>query len=101
MAIERKDIFTFKYFEYGQIFHGSYRGMRYCMGREPLEKCWNKSEEEKQQGKIKVCVWPEPFSFEKTSEDKKVYTEYPFGENGVREAIDYLNEVWERDYAGH
>lgn len=101
MAIERKDVFTFKYFEYGEIFHGSYRGMRYQLWRDPLEKVWFLSEEKKQEGHIKACIWPEPFSFEKTDEDKKQYTEYPFTEKGVREAIDWLNECWEKQYAGN
>lgn len=96
--IERNDIFTFRYFDYGENFHGSYRGMRYQIGRWPLEKMFGKSEEEKMSGKLRVYVWPEPFSFDKTPDEKKQYEEFPYSEEGVLGAVDYLNAVWEKEY---
>ena len=100
MGIVRTDIFTFRYFDYGEAFHGSYRGMRYMIGREPLEWVFGKSEEEKAEGSIRVYIWPEPFAFDQTDDDKKTFKDFPYSEDGVVMAIDYLNEVWEEEYAG-
>lgn len=99
MAIVRTDIFSFRYFDYGEAFHGSYRGMRYRIGREPLEKVFGKSEEEKAQGNIRVYVWPEPFSFDKTSDEKKIFSDFEYSDEGVEAAIEFLNSTWESDYA--
>lgn len=98
MSISRSDIFTFKYFEYGEIFHGSYRGMRYQLGREPLETVWFMPKEKKEEGTIKACIWPEPLSFECTEEEKKKYKEFEFSEAGVNQAVDWFNQVWEEEY---
>lgn len=99
MAIVRTDIFSFPYFSYGEAFHGSYRGMRYRVAREPLEWVFGKSAEEKANGNIRAYVWPEPLSFDKTADDQKEYKDFTFSEEGVLEAVDYLNSVWESRYA--
>lgn len=101
MAIERKSIFTFRYFDYGEAFHGSYRGMRYRIAREPLENVVFKKEDEKGNPTIRVYHWKEPFAFDKTSEEDKSVKDFPYSEEGVCEAIDYLNGVWEEIYAGN
>jgi len=99
MAIKRNDVFTFKYFEYGEMFHGSYRGMRYQLGRDPLEVVWFKSPQEKAEGRIKAWVWPEPLAFDKTDDDKKIDKEFEFSEKGVSSAVDWINEMWEEHYS--
>ncbi len=99
MAINRDDIFHFEYFDYGERFHGSYRGMRYAIAREPLEKVVQKSPEEKAEGSIRLSVWPEPFAFDKTPPEQIIHEDFPYSEEGVRMAVDRLNELWERDYA--
>lgn len=42
--------------------------------------------------KLRCTVWPEPFSFFKTSEDIKESVEFPFGEDGVVKAVAWMNE---------
>ncbi len=39
-----------------------------------------------------VWVWPEPFSFDSTPEDKKIFKELPFDEDGVMAGLDWINE---------
>lgn len=95
MAIERKEIFTFRYFEYGEAFHGSYQGMRYQVARNPLVRVFGKSEEEKADGTIEAVVWPEPFCYDKTPEEKKIRKEFSFSETGVDMAVEWLNEQYE------
>lgn len=40
---------------------------------------------------LRCTVWPEPFNFFKTPEEKKETAEFPFGEDGVAEAICWMN----------
>ena len=94
MAITRKDIFSFQFFDYGERFSGSYRGMRYRLGREPLEKVVQKPLEEKEKGSIRACTWSEPYSFDNTPEEDKHYRDFPYSEEGVEKAVEWLNEEW-------
>ncbi|NBH81326.1 hypothetical protein D7X88_00075 [bacterium C-53] len=66
-------------------YTGSMDGMRYRL---------NKVEGEEGEVKLRVTVWPEPFCFDKTPEDKKTVKEFGFGEEGKMEAADWLNAQW-------
>ncbi len=95
MSIERSDIFTFRFFDYGENFNGSYRGMRYRLGREPLKNVSFSSQEEKEEGSIRAFAWPEPLSFDNTDDEKKHQKDFPYSEEGVCSAVKWLNEEWE------
>lgn len=101
MAIERKDIFTFQYFDYGEAFHGSYQGMRFRIGREPLVRVFGKSDEVRLDGTIRVYLWAEPKSFDNTSSEDMEMQDFSYSEEGVIEAIKWMNERWEETYAQH
>lgn len=61
-------------------FTGSNTGMRFM-----FEKKKNGEDEV-----ILACVWPEPFSFENTVEDKKEYMEFVLTDEGLQEAIKWV-----------
>lgn len=65
-------------------FTGSYKGMRYLL--------------KKKGESLEAVVWPEPFNFETTEEEKKHGKEFPFHEEGLWEAVAWLNQEFE---AGH
>ncbi len=67
-------------------FTGSYKGMRYQLMKHEKENV------------ILAVIWPEPFNFEVTPEEKKHSKEFPFTADGIWEAVDWLNEEHE---AGH
>ena len=67
-------------------FTGSFQGMRFMLHQE-------ETEEEK---KLKVYLWGEPFGFEATPEEKKISQLFPFNEEGLVEAINWMNENYER-----
>ena len=75
-------------------FTGCHQGMRYR-----LEGAAG-AEGEKL---LRCTVWPEPFNFVKTLEEKKESEEFPFGEDGVTDAVAWMNErlVEEKDKWGH
>ena len=41
---------------------------------------------------LTAYAWPEPFCFEVTSDEKKGSKQFDFSEEGLCEAIDWLNE---------
>ena len=63
-------------------FTGSHKGMRFLLHQESVD-------EEK---KLKVYVWSEPFGFEATPEEKKLSELFAFSEEGLEQAIAWMNE---------
>lgn len=55
-------------------------------------RVWKEKNEEKDEDIIKVCIYPDIFCYEKTSEDDKIYTEYAFSQEGLNEAINYIEQ---------
>lgn len=90
--IKRDDILSMEYLKKTE-FTGCHGGMRYR-----LEGIL--AEEGK---KLRVTVWPEPFNFVSTPEEEKESTEFSFDEDGVTDAVAWMNdrlfqekERWER-----
>lgn len=62
------------------VLVASYRGMRYQV----------KQSEETEEKVLSAVVWPEPFCFEKTPEEKKTEKQFPFTEEGLDEAYEWI-----------
>lgn len=80
-------------------FTGSYLGMRYQLQK--LEKTVKEATEEapaKTETVLLAVIWPEPFNFEVTPDEKKHSREFPFTTDGIWETVAWLNEEHE---AGH
>lgn len=90
--LDKETFINFNFFK-KEIFHGSLQGMRYQVG---------KGGEDKDNPMLVAYTWPEPYCFEKTSEEKKEYKEFAFSKEGRDEVIDWLNEqfsngAWRED----
>lgn len=77
------------------VLAASYQGMRYQL---------KKSENPEKDGEVylSAVIWPEPFSFEKTPEERKEYRSFPYTEEGLDEAYEWIcnqydekREMWE------
>lgn len=44
--------------------------------------------------KLEVIIWPEPYGYAKTEEEKKQRREFELTEKGVEQAADWLNEQY-------
>lgn len=64
-------------------FSGSHCGMRYYMIIE--------------NDMLIVYLYPEPWCFEATQEDQKEKKEFPFTQEGLDEAISWMNQRYETD----
>ncbi len=65
---------------------GSMKGMRYMLRKK------TEGEENFMEG----IVWPEPYCYAKTPEEKKTRKRFTLDAEGLAEAVDWLNEEWDR-----
>ena len=90
--IIRDDILSMEFLKKTE-YTGCHKGMRYRLEGVMVE--------EKKQ--LKATVWPEPFSFLKTPESQKQSELFSFDEDGIVDAIGWMNnclfedkDKWER-----
>lgn len=67
-------------------YMGSMSGMRYMLRKKAAGE----------ETKLEVVIWPEPFNFVKTPENKKQRMEFTFDDIGLNDAVDWLNEQYEQ-----
>ena len=48
--------------------------------------------EKRGERKIRAWVWPGPFAFRETPDEKKEYRDFPYTEEGLDEAVGWLDE---------
>lgn len=89
--IVREDILSMEYLKKAE-YTGCHQGMRYRLEGVVTE-------EGKQ---LKVTIWPEPFNYFTTPEEQKQSELFFFDEDGVKDAISWMNnrlyedkEKWE------
>ena len=93
--ILNKDSYGLTWYEHAQPYFGSHRGMRFRIARDPMEDVALVPADKKGDAEFEVIIWPEPFSFEATAEDKKTSQKFPFTTEGKEEMIAWLNEQYE------
>lgn len=62
-------------------FTGSYKGMRYRLSKKGDD--------------MEVVIWPQPFNFFKTPENRKQRKSFPLTLEGKEQAVNWLNEQYE------
>lgn len=93
--ILNKDSYGLTWYEHAQPYFGSYRGMRYRIARSPMEDVFLTPPDQKGEAEFEVIIWPEPFCFEATEDEKKTTKTFPFTVEGKEQMIDWLNEQYE------
>lgn len=90
----RKSLYDIKsFYNKKAVLKASYEGMRYQVQQVEVD-------EEK---KLRAVVWPEPFCFEKTAEEKKETAFFSYDEEGLDAVYDWLVTQYEerKDYWRH
>ena len=92
--ISSDDILSLNFYNYGNSFTGSYQGMRYRI----LKQKESKDEEGRIQNEegLLTTIWPEPYAYEKTSDELKTTKLFPFSEEGKEQVLEWLNTSWEQ-----
>lgn len=67
------------------VFTGSHKGMNFMI----------KKLSDEEGDKIQSIVWPGPFNFAVTEDEKKTSHDFAFSQEGLKEAIAWLNEYYE------
>lgn len=90
--IEKEKFHIFNFLK-KEEYTASMDGMRYMLKKKDAENGTG----------LEVIIWPEPFCYAKTAEEKKQRKEFNFTSDGVMEAADWLNRqyqeqksVWEQ-----
>lgn len=71
-------------------FTGSCEGLRYLLEKAVVEE----------NTQICVCVWPEPFAFDKTEDEKKTFQYFEFNQEGLDEAWNWIGAKQD-EFAGN
>ena len=91
--IEYKDVMPIPFLK-KEAFTGSYQGMRYRMNKSEI--LVNENSEETVT-RLRVHVWPQPFCFEKTKDELKTEQLFDFSSDGIRLAVDWLNQIYHNE----
>ena len=84
-----KDTYVFNInFYKKEQFSGIYHRMRYRIAK--------KEEEDKKN--LQVTIWPGPYNYATTAEELKQRAEFAFSNEGLKEAVAYLNQTYEAEY---
>lgn len=84
--INRSDILSMEYLKITE-FTGSHQGMRYRL------EGITETDENGGGKRLRATVWPEPFNFHTTPEDRKTSAEFDFSDDGVQDAVDWMNNL--------
>ncbi len=86
--IDKEKFHVFNYLK-KEEYTASMDGMRYML----------KKKEGEAGVRLEAVIWPEPYCYAKTEEEKKRRKEFDFTSDGVGEAADWLNGQYEEDKA--
>ncbi|MBR5970276.1 MAG: hypothetical protein IK016_08025 [Lachnospiraceae bacterium] len=92
--ISRASLWGLSHYTYGEAYFGSLGGMRYRVAREPLEHVAYKDPSVQADALLKASVWPEPFAYAKTPAEDILEQSFPFSEEGMDEAVRWMNEQY-------
>lgn len=85
--LDEEKLLPLNFLSYGGIQTGDHKGMRYRMLRVG----------EKPDFQIEACVWPEPYCYDVTPEEEKQRAQFPFTEEGRKEAIGWMRARYEEE----
>ena len=71
------------------VFTGSHTGMNFMIRKISGDEG----------DRIQGIVWPGPFSFAASEDEKKTFHEFEFSEEGLKNAVLWINEYYENTFA--
>ena len=89
--ISREELFPFVHYEYGEAYYGSCGSLRYRIAREPLQNVHYTPPEKRGEAVLRAVVWRGPYGYAATEEALKTIRDFPFTEEGMQEAADWLD----------
>ncbi len=71
---------------------GFLKKSRYTGEKGNMRFLLEKKESEEGEARLRACVWPEPFAYDHTDEKLKKEVLFDFSDEGMGEALKWLNE---------
>ena len=90
--ITREELFPFVHYEYGEAYYGSCGSLRYRIAREPLQNVHYTPPGKRGEASLRAVFWHGPYGYAATDDSLKTVRDFPFSEEGLREAAEWLNE---------
>lgn len=88
--VKNTDLLNIGYYDYGRAFSGSYKGIRYRIAREPLEKVVYIPKEQRGEAVLRLSIWNEPYSYDNTKDDIHI-KDFEYSNTGLERITDYIN----------
>jgi hypothetical protein len=90
--VEYKDVLNLGYYEYGEAFTGSYKGLRYRIAVEPQKNYRWIPPEKREEHTLRLFTWFGENAFDKTPEDMIDIKDYEYSEEGLKSIVDDINK---------
>ena len=94
-CLERERFYTLEHYEYGEAFTGSFRSKCYRLAIEPLENVHFVPPDKRGERSLRAWVWDGPFAFAETEDEKKECKDFPYTEEGLVAAVEWLDSMCE------
>ncbi|MDD3222425.1 MAG: hypothetical protein EOM34_05200 [Clostridia bacterium] len=94
--IQIKDIMPISFLK-KEPFTGSYLGMRYRIEKTEVPVA---EDSEEKKTILEVCIWPQPFCYDKTPEENKTRNQFEFTPEGLSSSVDWLNLMYSEKKEG-
>lgn len=92
--ITSDDILNMNFYK-KEKFTGSYQGMRYLIKKDSQPQGDSTDAEPKLIDIFRATLWPGPYNYETTPEEKKTTAAFPFTPEGKQQMVDWMNAQWE------
>ncbi len=100
--LKNSDTHHLNFFDYGVPFTGSMGGifgMQFRITRDPMvNTIYDKVERENPDARLLGEVWIGPLAYDKMDPEEITSKKFPFTEEGKAELVDWLNEIYEKEY---
>ncbi|MBO6137594.1 MAG: hypothetical protein J6O71_03185 [Lachnospiraceae bacterium] len=95
-CVSYESVLNINFYKKGAPFFGSLRGMRFRLAMDEVKE--ETGEEEKEaKTRFRLSLWDEPLSYETADPDSIRDFYFEFSEEGRRQAVDRINEEYQRD----
>lgn len=91
--IERKRILSLGYYDRAASFTGSDKNKNFKVEKIMIEQLEDGNTEPTKIKMLQATVWPGPFCFDKTDDDKKISQTAAFSEDGLIDLVNWMNSI--------
>lgn len=96
MSFHRKEFYSLLFYEYGEAYFASSDGMRARLAREPLQNVHWTPPDKRGSAVLLATWWTGPYAYAATPAEEMTSREFPYSDQGLDDAVAWLNEELDR-----